>query len=69
MTAQGLFELCVCKLKIPLRHCNLAAESNSSWSCTYPMGVLSVLRACKCPLTSAWSVVSLGMSFATFVDI
>lgn len=42
MTAQGPFQLHICKLKIPLGCSNLAAESNSSWSCTCLMDVLSV---------------------------
>lgn len=42
MTAQGPFQLHVCKLKIPLGRSNLAAKSNSSWSCTCLMDVLSV---------------------------
>ena len=53
MTAQGPFQLNVCMLKIPQGRSNLAAESNSSWSCTCLMDVLRVQSYLQVPFNQA----------------
>lgn len=66
MTAQGPFQLSVCKLKIPLGRSNLAVVSNRSWSSTYLMDVLSVQSYLQVPFKQT---MFLCLASDTFMDV